>query len=440
MDIPELSELQRAWFTEEKRKLEDSKKRRYLHFDSRIYTLAEKQTAALISPDHVIRNSFYPFIRDDKIQRRYKWKDGKRIIEPKIRPISYAAHADALIYSFYTTILNRAYEAFVRKQGISDNVLAYRRLGGKSTLDFASEVFELIRKSQNCIAICFDIKGFFDNLDHNILKTQWQRVLEAERLPNDHFAIYKSMTTYSYVRKDDLVKRLNLDKRKLGSMSRYCTVKNFHKKVQGGKLIQVNADKGIPQGSPISAVLSNIYMIDFDLVISKYIANMGGLYRRYCDDIIVVVPTAKKTIAEKFVIDEIAKLNLDISPEKTDIVEFEKDKLTIEIKDGHGRKRLQYLGLEFDGKNIYLRHRGLASFQRRMAKAVHGAIGWAKKENKNRIPKRRLYEKFSVYGKQNYLIYARRAATKLNSSTVARQTQPKRMLKLLKKRIKKDAG
>jgi hypothetical protein len=435
----ELSDLQKEWLTEEKQRLEDDKKRRYLHFDPRIYTLTEQQATKILDPDYVVRNSFYPFVRDAQVRRRHKKVNGKKIIEKKVRPISYAAHADALIYSFYTSILNRSYEQVVQDRGISENVSAYRRTG-KSTLDFASEVFELIKKTGDCVAICFDVKGFFDNLDHGILKNQWQTVLGAKRLPDDHFAIYKSITKFSYVEKEALIKELGLDKRKLGKMQRYCPTSVFHRKVRGGKIIQVNTQKGIPQGAPISAVLSNMYMLDFDVAVRKLMANIGGLYRRYCDDIIVVVPGSEKIESQKFVMGEVAKLNLEISAEKTETVEFKKDELVAEIKDTHGIKRLQYLGLEFDGKNIYLRHRGLASFQRRMAGGIRGAVAWAKNTNKGKVPKRRIYEKYSIYGTQNYFIYARRAAKKLNSATIAQQVRPGRVMRLLKSRIKKELG
>ncbi|MDP2599091.1 MAG: antiviral reverse transcriptase Drt2 [Candidatus Liptonbacteria bacterium] len=435
---PDFSELQKKWLIEEKHRLEDDKKRRYLHFDPRVYGLSEQHATKIFDSGLVARHPFYPFVRDDQKRRKHKRIEGKRVIELKIRPISYAAHSDALIYSYYNAILNDAYEKELTKAGISQNVLAYRRTG-KSTLDFASEVFGMILKTQDCVAICFDVKGFFDNLDHAILKSQWQKALGTDRLPEDHFAIYKSVTKFSYVRKEKLMMGLVLDKRKLGKMERYCSLDDFHKKVRKGKLIEINSERGIPQGAPISSVLSNIYMFDFDLQVAQQVSKLGGLYRRYCDDIITVVRLQDKKGIEKFILDKINELKLEISAEKTERVEFRKDQLIIEARNTKNLKRLQYLGLEFDGKNIYLRHRGLASFQGKMASGIRGASIWAKKNNKGIIPKRSVYEKFSVYSRQNYLIYARRAAEKLNSPTIAHQVRPSRVMRLLKGLIKKEA-
>lgn len=434
----ELSELQKRWLAEEKIKLEDDKKRRYLHFDPRIHVLAESHAAKILDPGYVDRNSFYPLIRDTKEQRRYKKIEGKKVIAKKARPISYAAHNDALIYSFYTWILNEAYEKFIIDIGIGENVLAYRRTG-KSTLDFASEVFKFISNTKDCVVMCFDVKGFFDNLDHDILKLQWQRVLGVDRLPEDHFAVYKSITKFSYVEKEPLIKELLISKKTIGSMPRYCTTEEFHKKVRGGKLIQINQEgRGIPQGAPISATLSNMYMIDFDINISKYVSNMGGFYRRYCDDIILVISGSEKDKAQDFVMEQIKGLKLEISSEKTEIVEFKSDKLTLETYAINGSKKLQYLGLEFDGKNIYLRHRGLAAFQRKTARGIRGAVAWAKRKNGGVVPKRKIYEKYSIFSGQNYLTYARNAARKLGSPTIARQVRPIKVMRVLKGRIKKE--
>lgn len=35
---------------------------------------------------------------------------------------------------------------------------------------------------------------------------------------------------------------------------------------------------------------SNIYLIDFDKKINDYVKANNGLYRRYCDDLIIVIP------------------------------------------------------------------------------------------------------------------------------------------------------
>ena len=66
---------------------------------------------------------------------------------------------------------------------------------------------------------------------------------------------------------------------------------DFRDKVRKNALIISNkANFGIPQGSPISALLSNIYMLNFDIEMKDYVATLGGEYFRYCDDMLFIVP------------------------------------------------------------------------------------------------------------------------------------------------------
>ncbi|WP_257983354.1 reverse transcriptase domain-containing protein, partial [Vibrio parahaemolyticus] len=48
--------------------------------------------------------------------------------------------------------------------------------------------------------------------------------------------------------------------------------------------------QGIPQGSPMSGLLSNIYMIDFDIKLKNYAESLNGKYYRYCDDLLCILP------------------------------------------------------------------------------------------------------------------------------------------------------
>lgn len=49
---------------------------------------------------------------------------------------------------------------------------------------------------------------------------------------------------------------------------------------------------GIPQGSPISGMLANLYMLEVDKNINELVKAYCGFYMRYSDDFMVVLPNS----------------------------------------------------------------------------------------------------------------------------------------------------
>ncbi|HAZ3666390.1 TPA: hypothetical protein J1069_004408, partial [Escherichia coli] len=158
-----------------------------------------------------------------------------------------------------------------------------------------------------------------------------------------------------------------------------CTPVDFRNKIRKNGLIIVNkAQKGIPQGSPISALLSNIYMLDFDIEMRDYAQELGGHYYRYCDDMLFIVPTKyNKTLAGD-VAQRIKNLKVELNTKKTEIRDFiYKDSTLV------ANMPLQYLGFIFDGNNIFLRSSSLARYSERMKRGVR--LAKATMDSKNRI-------------------------------------------------------
>ena len=62
------------------------------------------------------------------------------------------------------------------KRGSAECILAYRSDLGKCNIQFAKEAFDQVRKRGECTAIALDIKGYFDNIDHETLKEKWQTI------------------------------------------------------------------------------------------------------------------------------------------------------------------------------------------------------------------------------------------------------------------------
>src|SRR5450432_2662848 len=163
--------LLEEWIEKEKRVALLSK-RRYLHFDRFIifYKNQDQLIKQLQDIDQIATHAFYPFVSIAIDTPRLKLlidSEGRkqRVHELKSRPIAYASHYDAYIYSWYATQLTDLYQKKLKSWGIEDCVLAYLKKD-KSNINFAFEAFTAIKKLPQCAAIAIDLKSFFDTLDH----------------------------------------------------------------------------------------------------------------------------------------------------------------------------------------------------------------------------------------------------------------------------------
>lgn len=211
---------------------------------------------------------------------------------------------------------------------------------------------------------------------------------------------------------------------------RELVVVNKPKKEDDGTIVH----KGIPQGSSISAFLSNLYLMEFDSLIYKLSQEQNFIYRRYCDDLLVICPSGLADKINKVVLDEIGKYGLEIQDKKTEVIEFKKnskgfirsfDKKKLSKLGAAGYteqkfyKNLQYLGFEFNGQNIYIRPGSLSRYFRKMKGRITKTIMMARgsKSKSDKVFKAQLYHRYTHLGKKNFLNYAYKASQKyfLNS-------------------------
>ncbi|RZK28154.1 MAG: hypothetical protein EOO61_22455, partial [Hymenobacter sp.] len=169
--------------------------KRYFHLD---YPVADKELQrwkpVLLDPDQVRKRAFYPFLKIVKERKRFaNDTEGVRRIHPegpKKRDICYAAHHDALFFSWYGFQLESLLEPKLAALGLDDCVLAYRAKG-KNNIHFAKMVFDYIATQPACVALAFDVTKFFDTLNHRFLKQAWVALLGVEELPADHYTVFK---------------------------------------------------------------------------------------------------------------------------------------------------------------------------------------------------------------------------------------------------------
>ena len=370
------------------------KKRTYLHFDLPV----SRDSAERLScdPEKVARHPFYPFLGYTSIiEKITRDENGQIVKKQKPREIKIAAHRDAAIYSRYSDLLAPAYEAELEARGLTQVVTAFRSLPtGGTNIDFAGQVFRYIDTHRPCVALAFDLEKFFDTLDHELLKEQWSRLLTVNRLPADHFAVFRSLTRFSWVNRDDAFEKLGISPNnpKANHRRRVCAPANFREEIREAGLLRPNPDpgKGIPQGSPISALLSNIYMLDFDQTVNDGITAMGGYYRRYCDDIMVVVPSEQQQAAEQLVLAAVTASKVRTNADKTDRVAFPPGEGVEATQPGPNSGfsgHLQYLGFTYDGTRTLIRPGSLARYYGKMRAGVSLAKQTQRKHNKRELAK-----------------------------------------------------
>lgn len=386
----------------------DTRKKEYWHYLNNIK-----------NPEWVERHAFYPFIHYQEEKKKF---DGNELIIKSPRDIRYSSHIDRYIYEYYNDMLSKKYNKYVKENGINQVAIAYRTNLNKSNIHFSRDMFKYLHSKEKAFIMVSDFSNFFDNLDHKYLKERLKGLLNVKTLPNDYYKVLKSITKYSYIEYEDILKELGLTHKQLTKMhkDRLFEIEEF-RKFKKDKIHTNEKDYGMVQGSAISSVMSNIYMIKFDKLINDFVTSNNGIYRRYSDDIIIIIPDISKSLDIYNKIMNIKKLipRLVLSPEKTKC--FLKKGNIISSIDISKRKVIKdntiidYLGFSYDGKFVKIREKTVAKYYRKMYARIKTINKWTIKTGHN-IGRKKLYKQYSYLGKNtkdvkkgNFLTYVDRA-------------------------------
>ncbi len=425
-------------------KIKNHKARNYAHFDKKISL--NKVWNYIETPKNIEKHSFYPFIYYEQKFEKFDSSKAEKCKEKK-RPICYSAHTDRYIFSYYGYKLNQLYNERLMKDSMDGCVIAYRDGLGKNNIHFAKQAIDFIKKSEECYIMIGDFTGFFDNLKHAYLKKMICNLLDKETLPNDYYAVFKNITSFSRCELKDLLLLNDLSDSfenisVLNEKEVVLSTKEFRNYRKSGelKIFKNKENFGIPQGSAISAVLSNIYMLDFDKLINNYVKSLNGLYLRYSDDFIVVLPKSGEKFYEqyKFIKKTVDTIDSDIKTgeeknnglqlqvEKTQVFEYKNNQVkgcsTLIRGDKKSDKDfINYLGFTFDGKNITIRDKTVSKYYYRMYRKAKNIkrLNWKTKTGK-KISCSELYRVYSIRGafpdknqgakhQGNFISYVKRA-------------------------------
>ncbi len=414
----------------------------YLHFD---LPLGERKAVDYVSdPERVARHPFYPFLTYTLTTPRIRksaTRSSKRFVkEPKERPIAYPAHKDGYIFAYYKAKLEILYEAWLKSKGLDKVVTAFRRTG-ENNITLAKKAFDFITANPGCQIFVTDVESFFDNIDHQKLKAIWARFQGSDSLPKDHYAVYKAVTRYSVVERHKIYNlfgiRMFSRRNRSDQPLRLCTPQQFREKVLARNLVKSNPGLpqgiGIPQGSQLSPLLSNMYMADLDLAMHELSNSVGGAYWRYCDDILLVMPEGYGSCDPIGNLDlELKRLSLKRSISKTQ---------TIDHAELFAGRQLQYLGFMFNGVDAVIRPSSIHRYHRKVKKAIQSAAIRRDLESERSghatpLRKKALYNMYSelpVRGKKikarkkrqkfrgNFIDYMAKSANVMDSQRIERQ-------------------
>jgi len=226
---------------------------------------------------------------------------------------------EKILHGAITTFLNQLFESF-----FSGSLQSYRKgRGVHNTLLQLSDYIKNLDEKEAVFILRKDIKEYGDSIPHDKLFEVIRKYIPENDYLYDVITKIIKFKYYEFGTKELKTKEL-----------------------------------GLPTGSPLNNVMTNIFLTDMDLKIDQY--SNTSCYFRYVDDIIVATP-------DKDTADNISRILKETMTDKRLLFNKEKEKDFIFEKASNMQEKFNYLGLMVNSK-------GKMSFNKEKGKKIKDQI------------------------------------------------------------------
>jgi RNA-directed DNA polymerase len=264
-------------------------------------------------PEYVFRHG--EEIKTALLEGTYVPSPAKRVEIPKdsggVRPLGIPTVLDRLIQQAISQVLSPVFDPF-----FSEDSYGFRP--GRSAHQAVRKVEKDVREGYR-YAVDIDLEKFFDTVDHDVLMSRVARRVRDKGLL-----------------------------RLLGKFLRAGVVVN-------GRLCRTV--RGVPQGGPLSPLLSNILLDDFD----KELERRKHRFARYADDSIILVKSHRAGIRVMAGVTRfLGKLKVRVNTDKSRVVRVQES---------------SFLGFTFKGRKLTATVKAIMAFKRRLKRLTGRSWG-----------------------------------------------------------------
>jgi group II intron reverse transcriptase/maturase len=254
------------------------------------------------------KGELMPIIRNKLMDGSYRFKPVRRVEIPKpgtskTRNLGIPVITDRIV----STSIQRVFEEIFEGDFTSSNYGFRRGHSQHQAIDYVKKKVE--EGYTWCASI--DLKGFFDEIPHNLILKLIRRKIADERL----------VTLIARALKAGVIVDGKFEK----------------------------TPKGCPQGSPLSPMLSNIVLNEMDQELER----RGLTYCRWADDSVILLKSerAAHRVSQGMIKYLEETLNLPVNREKSEVAKF---------------KDITFLGIRISGRRTKISDEAISKFKRRV--------------------------------------------------------------------------